>query len=83
LSRKEIDKSLNKLWELYWGEKMSCKQAEDGWCPKENDKEWGRCADCEVVGELEKLEEKNTELMKEVSELKGHLNTLHQRRMRE
>jgi hypothetical protein len=55
--------------------KMSCRQAEDGWCPKENDKEWGFCPDCIVVGALEILEEKNAELMKEVAELKGQLTT--------
>jgi hypothetical protein len=59
-----------------------CRQADDGWCPKENDKEWGFCPDCDVVGALEKLEEENTELKKEVAELKAELkewkdNALH------
>lgn len=38
---------------------------------KEDDKEWGLCADCEVVGALERLEEQNSELMKENAELAG------------
>jgi hypothetical protein len=56
------------------GVKMSCSKSEAGWCDKENSDEWNYCPDCEVVGELEKLEEQNAELLKEVAELKGQLN---------
>ena len=42
----------------------------------EDDKEWGFCPDCEVVGALEILEDKNAELMKENAELIGEVKWL-------